>query len=224
MADVPRPDALLSQEAPCRQSIVQRRRKRMLRCKAVSQGERADPGCPAGLGHQAAMAEDGSRAVAAAMKEQENTGGIAAWGSRPFAGNTIYVHRFERDVVCHGPDRPDLVETLASLLPSNRPRLGTQQGSNSLDLALVHRLYPIHRTGSQRPSWPELADVAHSGTLWEPKVRARRNGTGFQPKSKADQAFRRRSGPKCPFSVAASRSARRDAPEVRSTSGLCQYC
>src|SRR5262245_13115192 len=73
------------------------------------------------------------------MEEQEHAAGIAAGNNRPFRGHASDIDWGERHVRGDRPDRPDLVEALSPLRPSDRPRLGRQQSADIVDLALTHR-------------------------------------------------------------------------------------
>ena len=81
------------------------------------------------------------------MKVHEDARRVASGSERPFARDTVRIHRLKRDIVGNRPDRSYLVDALAPLRPSDGPRLGTQQGSDVLNLAPVHEVASIRLTG-----------------------------------------------------------------------------
>jgi hypothetical protein len=70
------------------------------------------------------MAADRAGAIAAAVEEEENAGGIAACNDRPFPSYAVDIDRLELDVVGDRPDRADFVDALAAFGPADGPRLG----------------------------------------------------------------------------------------------------
>ena len=54
------------------------------------------------------------------MKEQENSGSIAARNTRPFACNTASIDRDELDIFSYRPDGTYLVKALPPLNPTDR--------------------------------------------------------------------------------------------------------
>jgi len=84
------------------------------------------------------MAADRAGAIAAAMKEHQDSGGIAAGNDRPFSRHAAELDRLELHVLGHRPGRADLVEPPAALRPSDRPRLGAEQRAHGVDFALTH--------------------------------------------------------------------------------------
>ncbi len=110
----------------------------MLRRETIADGERAHCPCPPGFGHHPAVAQDRARAISAAVKEHQHSRRVAGGSNRPFAGHAVEIDRLELDVVGNRPDRPDLVDAIAPLLPAHRPRLGAKKGADSVDFALGH--------------------------------------------------------------------------------------
>ena len=111
----------------------------MLRRQPISNRQRSGSRRPARLGDHAAMAEDGARAITAAVEENQDTSGVTAWCDRPFARYPVKIDQFKIHIIGHGPDRANLVEALAPLDPSHRPRLGTQQCADSIYFTVIHR-------------------------------------------------------------------------------------
>jgi hypothetical protein len=56
------------------------------------------------------------------MKEQKNSGGVAARNIGPFTRNAASIDRNEIDIVSNGPDGTYLVKTLPPLNPADRSR------------------------------------------------------------------------------------------------------
>ena len=56
------------------------------------------------------------------MKEQKNSGGVAARNIGPFTGNAASIDRNEIDIASNGPDGTYLVKTLPPLNPPDRSR------------------------------------------------------------------------------------------------------
>ena len=75
----------------------------------------------------------------AAVEENQDTSGVTAWCDRPFARYPVKIDQFKIHIIGHGPDRANLVEALAPLDPSHRPRLGTQQCADSIYFTVIHR-------------------------------------------------------------------------------------
>src|SRR6185369_17816652 len=116
---MPGREALLAQETPGSQGILHCRGKWMLGRQPISHGQRSYPRGATGLGHHATMAADGAGAVAPAMEEQQNTGGIAAGRGRPFSRHAVEIDGIELHVGGHRPERTDLVEALTTSWPSD---------------------------------------------------------------------------------------------------------
>ena len=105
----------------------------MLGCKPVADRQSPQSAGTAGLGHHAAVTADGAGAIAAAVKEDQNTGGIASWGDRPLTWQAVHIDWLERDIFSHWPDRSHFVQPLPPLRPALRPRLRGQQGSDHFE-------------------------------------------------------------------------------------------
>ena len=116
--------ALAAQPPPDGQRVVARGRKRMLGGEAVGGGQRAQAPCPSGLGHQSAVTDDRTGAIAAAMKVDQHARSVGAGDDRPFAFDPVEIDRLELDVVRDRPDRADLLDPASALFPADRPRLG----------------------------------------------------------------------------------------------------
>jgi len=136
-------DTLVAQKPPRRQRIVISCGKRMFRRQPVADGERARAGGSSGLSDHAAVTENGTGAIAAAVEEQQNACGIASRSNRPFPRQTAEVNRSELHVRGNGPHGADFFDAEPSLRPTDRPRLRRQQCANGADLALSHRTYLV---------------------------------------------------------------------------------
>ena len=64
------------------------------------------------------------------MKEQQNAGGVAAGNQRPLARHLVNIDRIQLDIISHGPESTDLLQTLTPCCPTDRSRLRAQQGVN----------------------------------------------------------------------------------------------
>ena len=115
------------EDAPRGQRVVARRRKWMLGGQAIGDGQRPHAPCPARFGRHPPVAQDGARAIAAAVKEHQHAGGVAAGRDRPFARHAAEISRLELHVVGDRPHGADLVNAAAALLPAHRPRLGARE-------------------------------------------------------------------------------------------------
>src|SRR5580704_19678877 len=91
------------------------------------------------------MAHNRARAIAPAVEEEQHPGGIAARNDRPLALEAVNVDRLELDVAGDRPDGANLLDPLAPLLPSDRPRLGLQKVADGVDFALGHGSLPVRR-------------------------------------------------------------------------------
>src|SRR5271163_4872254 len=134
-------DTLGAQKAPRRQSVIKSRWKRMLRRQSVFDGKRARRRGSSCLGDEAAVADNRPGAIAAAVEIYQHSRGIASGRNRPFPRDTGEVHCGELHVGGGGPDSANLFDALSPRGPTDGPRLGGQQGSNRVDLALGHRFY-----------------------------------------------------------------------------------
>ena len=92
----------------------------MFRREAVADGQRPNARGAARLGHEAPVAEDRSRAIAAAVEKHENTRRVASRRDRPLRAEAVQLDGVQLDVVGNGPDRPDLVRCAAAALPIRR--------------------------------------------------------------------------------------------------------
>ena len=143
--------AFAAQAPPDGQRVVARGRKGMLGGQAVGDGQGAQAPCPSGLGHQSAVADNRTRAIASAMKVDQHAGSVGAGNDRPFALDPVEIDRLELDVVRDRPDRPDLLDPASALFPAHRPRLGAEERANGVDFGLRH------------PCLPSRQPIAHRG-------------------------------------------------------------
>ena len=142
--------AVAAQAPPDGQRVVARGRKRMLGGQAVGGGQGAQAPCPSGLGHQSAVADNRTRAIASAMKVDQHAGGVGARDDRPFALDAVEIDRLELDVVRDRPGRPDLLDPATAFFPADRPRLGAEESANGVDFGLRHPLPPTCPAHSTR--------------------------------------------------------------------------
>src|ERR1044072_1705502 len=96
----------------------------MLRCQSISNSQSPHSGGSARLSHQTPMTQDRAGTITATMKEHQHVGRIAAGSDRPFSQHATDINRSELYVLCCRPHGTDIIETFASLGPSNRSRLG----------------------------------------------------------------------------------------------------
>jgi hypothetical protein len=136
--DVCSRNTLVPQKTPYRQRVVVRCRERMFGREPIGNGQRAYSRSSTSLGHQATMTKDRTRTIAATMKKQKNTRGIAARNDRPFSRYAVRISRGKFHILGDGPDRTNFIQAPSSRRPSARSRLGTQQRTDRVDFALNH--------------------------------------------------------------------------------------
>ena len=115
----------------------------MLGRKAVADRERAHARRASGLRHHAAVAQDRARAKAAAVEEHQHARGVGAGRDRPLPRHAAAIDRLAADVVGHGPDRADLVETRPPLSPADRAGLCREHRADGVDLLVYHVSSPL---------------------------------------------------------------------------------
>jgi hypothetical protein len=79
--------------------------------------------------------------IAPTVEKHQNAGNITAGNGRPFSRHAGEIDRSEFHILCHRPERTDIVKTPASFCPPDGSRLGTQQRTNRLNFAPNHLLF-----------------------------------------------------------------------------------
>ncbi len=141
--DVRRRNAQLPQITPCRERVVERRRKRMLRRQPIADRERAHPRRPPRLRHHAAMARNRARAIAPAMEINEHPRRIAARHARPFPRHPVEIDRLELHIGRNRIDRAHLIKPRAAFGPPDGPRLASEERTDGIDFGLGHGTSPL---------------------------------------------------------------------------------
>ena len=120
-SDMVRRNALLAQEAPRGERVFMRRPERDVRARADSRSRAcAHRHRAAGLRHHAAMAQNRTGAIAAAVEEQQHPRGIASGRERPLAALRHRNRRLRIDIV-RPPARPIRPRRAVRGAPPSRP-------------------------------------------------------------------------------------------------------
>src|SRR6266508_5736305 len=96
----------------------------MLGSQSIGDSEGPNSSRATALSHQAPTTHDRTGTIAATMEKHQDAGGIAAGNDRPFPRHATDINRGGLYVLSYRPNRTDIIETLSSLDPSNRSRLG----------------------------------------------------------------------------------------------------
>src|SRR5262249_57986098 len=94
---------------------------------------RRTAGCPPRLRPHPRGAEDGPRAIAAAVEEHQHPRGIAPRHDRPFALPPAEIDLFEPHVVRDRPGRANFADALPPLGPTDWTRFCRQQLADLID-------------------------------------------------------------------------------------------